>query len=283
MNFIQKNLASGAALLLLGIVGCSTPQGTREDYFGYNNKPVVEEEKPAAETPKKTWENPLAESPKQTTVVQYEPVFVPVTAPWWDRYYGWEDYHYGHVFVMYPHRRVRYHYGDYVYANYPFYGYPYYGGYPYYDYPRNSYPVYRDAEPVEEKKTTRRIGASRGTVNTDSEKDSRGGDNGWRVRGRGETVPVESSESVSGSSRSRDGITPSRESSSRESEKPSRSSSRDNSGVSSSKKSESRSSSTSSSTSSTSKKSDSGSSSRSSESTKKETKETKSTAKGRGE
>ncbi|HYF02114.1 MAG TPA: hypothetical protein VEC36_01970 [Patescibacteria group bacterium] len=188
MKFLQKHFVSAVAMMLLGMMSCAAPQGTRDDYFGYNNKPVVEEEKPVqrqAEPQQKVWRNPMTEEP-QTTVL-YEPVFVPVTTPWWDRYYGWDDYHYGRVAVIYPHR-MRHYRWDYYYANYPVYGYPYYGYPVYYDYPRYR-AVTHDAEPVEEKKTVRRVGASRGTVTQDTEKNTRGGDNsGWNVRSRGSST-----------------------------------------------------------------------------------------------
>ncbi|MES2764255.1 MAG: hypothetical protein V4642_00165 [Bacteroidota bacterium] len=223
MKLLQKNLLAGAAFALLGIIGCASPQGTREDYFGYNNKPVIEEEKPEATQPQaetapqeKKWRNPLSDN-SRTAHVYYEPVFVPVTAPWWDRYYGWEDYHHSRVVVMYPHHRVRYY--DWDYANYPYYGgYPYYDRYPNYDrFPYNNYPDSREVEPVAAKKTSRGFGSSRGTINRDSEKDTRGSNNsGWKVRGRDGNVttptPEKPNESTSSSSSSRSrgsvGVTP---------------------------------------------------------------------------
>jgi hypothetical protein len=101
--------------VLLAIVGgalisCSTPNADRSDYFGFNNKPVIEPERVADDSysnfkssrqnnddqiivAEKQWINPLTEEYTESTpsvaYTNYYPaqVYVPVVVPWWDYYY----------------------------------------------------------------------------------------------------------------------------------------------------------------------------------------------------
>jgi len=161
----MKPLVLFSSLIAFIITGCASQKGTKEDYFGYNNSPTINEstDKPTvtskpkrsapptdsaitlSDPPKDDWVNPMAQDddPQEdyqddavqpVTTVGYQPYsspqYVPVVVPWWDSYSGWMGGYYSRpvVVVRYP----NWYWGWNSYCDWysPYYSHhPWYGGY----------------------------------------------------------------------------------------------------------------------------------------------------------
>lgn len=112
--------------LFLG--ACATTNSSNGSFYGYDNTPEREEYQ-EPEKPKKKWKNPLAEEDRYEEARQMEvnnyyygnAGYVPVIAPWWDRYYGWgSPMRQGGVFITFG-----------AYRSYEWFS-PWYDFHPYY-------------------------------------------------------------------------------------------------------------------------------------------------------
>lgn len=179
MKNLKKYLIIGSFAVMLTAAGCSTPDGSREDYFGYNNHPkqretpVPEKSGYAASTESNDgWSNPLADEYEDNVLVVHDAQprqFVRVIVPWWSYAYAYPPtlYVYASSWNYYP-----WYYDAYWYS--PWYDYhPYYGitwsdyhhhhHYWYHDYGHwGGYPHYTDSYDRPKRENKRRdFGPSR--------------------------------------------------------------------------------------------------------------------------
>ncbi len=161
----MKSLVVIFALSAFVLYGCATPKGTKEDYFGYNNSPIIPEntDKPVASSkpkrsappidtttplayaPKDDWVNPMAtdDDPQEDynddvtqqriTTAGYQPYsspqYVPVIVPWWDSYSGWMGGCYSRPVVVMRYRNWYWGWNSYCDWYSPYYDFhPWYGG-----------------------------------------------------------------------------------------------------------------------------------------------------------
>jgi len=164
--------------LLLG--SCSTTQGDRSDFFGYNNNPKQEESEVVAVNEEDGWSNPLnSEYEGQDnftinyTYSNMPPSFIPVVVPWYDSPYNWYHQPFSGVYM-------RFGYSNYAFYDWysPFYmhspiyynPYIYYGGnrwWDWYPYPYGGGSAYNDYEKPKKTYQIRDFGPNRGSYNSD--------------------------------------------------------------------------------------------------------------------
>ena len=203
---MKKNIKIWTLFIVvpLVLVSCVT-SGSRDKYFGYNNKPEVRDYSAAekkvetnSQDEKIDWKNPLAgdyyeenSTPQSVQAVYYPaPMYVPVIVPWWDSYYGWNYYPSPGIYAYY---RSGWWWGyDWYspwYDYYDYFGrrwhhYPHYGYYSWWNRPR--YVSYSDGNYSKPKeKSIRTFGPSRGSTYTDDKSGSSSG----RSSSRGTYTP----------------------------------------------------------------------------------------------
>ncbi len=122
------------------LIGCVSTNGTRSDYFGYNNSPR-QSEQTSSQSEDRSWSNPIR-SNQSVVSTDYYAVdrasygYIPVIVPWWDSYYAWPGFSRSGISIGFYYGSPAYYYPPFYPWYSPWYDYnPFYGGicrYPYY-------------------------------------------------------------------------------------------------------------------------------------------------------
>ena len=177
----MKNLiyAGFFTATLLLISSCSTVDGEREDYFGYNNHPK-QEDKEDNYSDDYDWTNPLKSDyqGQDNFTINYDysnmpPSYVPVVVPWYDDPFRWYHRPFSGIYVRFGYS----HYAFYdwyspFYAHCPVYYDPYIysGANRWWDWYPHTGGGWTDNDYVEKPKKTYQIrdfGPNRGTYSSD--------------------------------------------------------------------------------------------------------------------